>query len=235
MRARSGVLAVAVAAATAAASSAVGAAPAAAWPNPGATTAALSANGCFVGRAAAGGDRLTAAMVRFQSANRLRQTGEPDGRTLERLSSDRARRCNVRPVPDDSGEGRRIVLSQRQNWLWLVRGDGSVAGQGGIVDNDWLPTDTYETGDQCGRPGRGRYHSSEDFSLRIDWFVRFARCKVGFHQIPVSVRTGLPLHEDFYAGTDLRKSHGCLRVPQPLVRQLWRFTKERTKVVVVRG
>jgi hypothetical protein len=210
----------------------VAAPPAAAADDTDAVVERLDDLGCFIGRTADKGDRFTAALIRFQSANGLKQSGELTRRTPARLKSDGARRCDDRPVPRRSGEGRRVVLSQGQNWLWLIREDGTVAGQGGIVDNDWLPQDTYETGDQCGRPGRKRYNSSEDFALRIDYFVRFAYCRVGLHQIPVSNATGRPLHENFYAGTDLRKSHGCLRVPKPLVQQLWRFTKERTAVVV---
>lgn len=224
--------AVAVAVACAA-SLLLGPAPAgAAAPDPATAVQRLDDLGCFMGRPAKDGDRFAAAMIRFQSANDLKQSDEPNRRTLRRLASQDALRCDDRPVPEKSGSGRRVVLSQGQNWLWLVREDGSVAGQGGIVDNDWLPRRTYETGDQCGRPGRARYRSSEDFTLRIDYFVRFAYCRVGLHQIPVSKATGGQLHEDFYAGTDLRKSHGCLRVPRPLVKQLWRFTVQRTKVVV---
>jgi hypothetical protein len=230
MRVRAGVVALAAMLAVP-----VGAGGVALAATPATTTQVLEGLGCFVGRVAGDGDRFSAAVVRFQAANRLEQTGKANRKTRARLAGERAKRCDDRAVPERSGEGRRLVLSQRQNWIWLVREDGTVAAQGGIVDNDWLPRKTYVTGDQCGRPGRARHRSSEDFSLRINYFVRFAECRVGFHEIPVRKSTGQPLHEDFYAGTDLRKSHGCLRVPYPLVRKLWRFTVEPTPVVVIGG
>lgn len=138
-------------------------------------------------------------------------------------------------MPKRTGDGRRIVMSQGQNWLWLVNADGSVQAQGGVVDNDWLPRQTYRTGDQCGRPGRARHNSDlATRTLRIDYFVRFAECIVGFHQIPVSKATGRQIHPDYLAGTDLSKSRGCIRLPQPIIRKLWKFTTKPTEVVVTR-
>ena len=195
--------------------------------------AALEDLGCFIGRSATGGLRLDAAVRRFQIANRLGQTGELNRRTRTRLASPKAARCDVRPVPAHSGNGRRIVMSQGQNWLWLVRADGTVAAQGGVVDNNWLPHRAYATGDQCGRPGRSRYRSTEDDALSINFFVRFAYCKVGFHEIPVSRRTGQKIHPDYLVGTNLTQSHGCVRMAHPLIDRLWQFTEKPTTVVVV--
>ncbi len=190
--------------------------------------------GCFIQGARSGGIRMRAATIRFQAANGLGQSGELTARTLKRLSSAEAIACDDRPVPARTGSGRRIVMSQGQNWLWLVKADGAVAAQGGVVDNDWLPQRTYVTGEQCGRPGRARYRSDPTGGLSIDYFVRFADCTVGFHQIPVARRTDRQIHPDYLAGTDLRESRGCIRLPRPLIKHLWKFTKHDTKVVVTR-
>lgn len=190
--------------------------------------------GCFIGPARAQGPRLQTALIRFQAANGMTQSGRLTKATAKRLRSDESIACDDRPVPPRTGKGRRIVMSQGQNWLWLVEADGSVKAQGGIVDNDWLPQDVYYTGAQCGKPARSRYRTDRSGALQINYFVRFHDCIVGFHEIPVSRRTGQKIHPDHYAGTDLSKSHGCIRMPHPLIRHLYNFAAVRTKVVVTR-
>lgn len=190
--------------------------------------------GCFIGPARAQGPRLQTALIRFQAANGMTQSGELTKATLKRFSSERVIACDDRPVPSRTGKGRRIVMSQGQNWIWMVNADGSVAAQGGVVDNDWLPQTVYYTGAQCGKPARSRYRSDRSGALRIDWFVRFHDCIVGFHQIPVSKRTGRPIHPEHYAGTDLSKSAGCIRMPTATIKRLYDFAEVRTKVVVTR-
>src|SRR5687767_3203138 len=80
------------------------------------------------------GEWTRSAVVRFQSRHRLSQTGSLNNATTRHLYADDARRCDVRPVPR-SGTGRRIVISQRQNWVWLVAAGGRVVGQSGMIDN----------------------------------------------------------------------------------------------------
>ena len=65
-------------------------------------------------------EHVRSAVIRFQSRHRLSPTGNLNGPTTGRLYADDAHRCDVRPVPPGSGSGRRIVISQRQNWVWLV-------------------------------------------------------------------------------------------------------------------
>lgn len=188
--------------------------------------------GCDAGRAHGRvTKRVRAATIRFESANHMRQDGRLDPRTRKRLHASSARRCDDRPVPARSGTGRRIVLSQAQNWVWLVRANGRIAAQGGIVDNDWLPKRTYTVGAQCGRPARSVHRTDESGTLRIDYFTRFS-CRVGFHEIPVRFSTGRLVHPVWYAGTDLAESHGCIRLPRPLARATYRFAAPPTKVVV---
>jgi hypothetical protein len=198
--------------------------------------ARLNSLGCAAGTADGVADeQLRAAVIRFQAVSRLRQTGRLGATTRERLHSATAKRCDDRAIPARSGTGRRIVLSQRQNWVWLVRADGTVKTQGGMVDNDWLPQRTYYTGAQCGRPGRARYNGDLSGRLWLYYFVRFADCNVGFHQIPVRRSDGRQVHASWYAGTDLRESAGCIRLDRRMSRAVWNFTESRTKVVVVEG
>jgi hypothetical protein len=179
-------------------------------------------------------DRHTrSAIVRFQSRVGIRQTGRLDGRTREHLRADDAPRCDRRPVPRGSGHGRRIVVSQAQNWVWLVDRRGEVVAQGGMVDNvAVLRKGSWGTGSYCGRPARVRLNHSG--SVWMDDFVRFAPCGIGFHRIPRSMSTGRQVHPDWYLGTDLDASHGCIRLSQQLARQVWNWTAgTHTRVRVV--
>ena len=190
--------------------------------------------GCFIGEARADGIRFETALIRFQAANGMTQSGDLTKATQRRLAKDNAIACNDRPVPSHTGKGRRIVMSQGQNWLWIVNKNGKVVAQGGVVDNDWLPQDTYVTGAQCGKPARSRYRTDMSGGLEIDYFVRLTQCIVGMHAIPVSKRTGREIHPDYYVGTDLSKSHGCIRMMTPLIKEVYDFAAVPTKVVVTR-
>jgi peptidoglycan hydrolase-like protein with peptidoglycan-binding domain len=218
------------------AASVVVAAPASAVVDRQAAQARLDRLGCSAGAADGVVDsRYRAAVVRFQAANRLAQNGRLNAPTRSRLRSAQPQRCDARPVPANSGAGRRIVISQRQNWVWLVRSGGRVQTQGGMVDNDWLPRRSYRTGAQCGRPARSPVRSDYSGRLLLYNFVRFAECGVGFHQIPVRRSTGRQIHPDWYVGTDMRESHGCIRLTRRMIKAVWRFTAARTRVVVVGG
>src|SRR5262245_17195680 len=70
----------------------------------------LDALGCFIGPVAADGDRFSAAVIRFQAANRLEQTGKLNDKTRDRLAGPDGKRCDDRRIPKNSGEGRRVVL-----------------------------------------------------------------------------------------------------------------------------
>jgi hypothetical protein len=174
------------------------------------------------------------ALVRFQAANRLAQSGSLDDATRTRLYADRPVRCDSRPVPG-SATGRRMVISQRQNYVWLVRSDGSVAAQGGIVDNPrYLNAGTYRSGAKCGRAAKIRDNSDASGRLRLHNFTRFAPCGIGFHQIPQYWSNGAQIHPDFLLGTNYKESHGCIRVSRAMSDRIWAFATIGTKVVVVR-
>lgn len=181
------------------------------------------------------GDHTRSALVRVQTRHGLRPSGRPDAATRRLLASPRAQRCDLRPVPRSSGRGRRVVLSQRQSWIWLVAADGRVVAQGGVVDNPGvLKRGRYRTGSQCGRPARVRVNRSAHGNLLLDHFVRFAPCGIGFHRIPRYVAGGAPLHAEYYLGTDLRgESSGCVRLSERMARTVWDFTAQRASTPVV--
>jgi len=206
-------------------------------PSPVAVTAErrLDALHCDAGRADGRIDEHTrSAVVRFQSRSGLRQTGRFDERTRRRLAATDAPRCDLRPVPPRSGQGRRIVVSQSQNWVWLVAADGRAVAQGGIVDNPTvLHRGSHATGSYCGRAARIRRNQDYGGGLWLDDFVRFAPCGIGFHRIPRHKSTGQQMHPDWLLGTNLSTSHGCVRVSRSVAARVWSFTTRRTPVRAV--
>ena len=172
------------------------------------------------------------AVLRFQSRHGLAQTGRLSAGTRTRLYADTARRCDRRPVPAHSGKGRRILISQKQNWLWMISSKNKVVAQGGIVDNPGvLGRGSHRTGSYCGRAARVKLNRSG--SLWLDNFVRFAPCGIGFHRIPRHMSNGLQLHADNLLGTNLATSHGCIRVSAAMSKRLWNATSGRRTAVRV--
>jgi peptidoglycan hydrolase-like protein with peptidoglycan-binding domain len=215
------------------------AAPAVAAPgSPGARAAEerLAALHCDPGPADGHVDAHTrSALVRFQTRHGLAVTRRLDRETRRLLRSDAGHRCDPRPVPSGTGKGRRIVASQRQNWVWLVGPRGGVVAQGGMVDNpSALRPGSYVTGSYCGRAARIKLNQTTSGTVWLDNFVRFAPCGFGFHRIPRDKSTGAQVHPDWYLGTDLDRSHGCLRLSRAMSLRVWRFTATgRTRVRVV--
>ena len=193
----------------------------------------LNALGCSAGPADGhAGTWTRTAVIRFQAANHLAQTGRMGPRTRARMYGDAPVHCDRRPVPGGSS-GRRIVISQRQNYVWLVRADGSVVAQGGIVDNPrYLRPGTYSAGSKCGRAAKIRNNTDASGRLRLRDFTRFAPCGIGFHQIPQYRSTLAQIHPDHLLGTNERESHGCIRVSRRMAERVWDFASIGTKVVV---
>jgi hypothetical protein len=198
----------------------------------------LNALGCQAGPADGDlGAWTRSAVLRFQSRQGLPQHGRLDERTRRKLYAEgrwEAARCDRRPVPGHSGHGRRIVISQQQNWVWLVGGAGRVLAEGGMVDNPRvLRRGAHATGSYCGRASRIRLNQSTSGTVWLDNFVRFAPCGIGFHRIPRYKSSGRQIHADWVLGTDLAESHGCIRLSAALSRKVWHFTVRRTPVRVV--
>jgi hypothetical protein len=195
----------------------------------------LNALGCHAGPADGKIGRWTrSAVVRFQSRAGLKQSAHLEDRTRKALHAADAPRCDRRPVPAGSGRGRRIVISQAQNWVWLVGPAGGVVAQGGMVDNPGvLGKGSYGVGSYCGRAARIRLNQAESGAVWLDNFVRFAPCGIGFHRIPRYKSNGHQIHADWILGTDMAKSHGCIRLSRQLSNTVWNFTTRRTPVRVV--
>jgi peptidoglycan hydrolase-like protein with peptidoglycan-binding domain len=176
-----------------------------------------------------------AGIMRFQAANRLGQTGRIGKPTRTKLDADEPVRCDDRPVARHSHGGRRVVVSQRQNYVWLVRASGRVAAQGPMVDNPKvLHRGTYRAGSKCGRSAKIVNNSDVTGEFRLHNFVRFAPCGIGFHQIPKYWSNGRLLHSKHLLGTNDRRSHGCIRVSGAMSKRIWDFVHTGTRVVVVR-
>jgi len=195
----------------------------------------LNQLGCKAGPVdGAMGEWTRSAVLRFQSRHRLPQSGRLTAATTRKLYADDARRCDVRPVPPQSGTGRRIVISQRQNWVWLVASGGRVVAQSGMLDNPRVLGPGWKrVGSYCGRTAKIRHNTSG--SLWLDNFTRFAACGIGFHRIPRSMSSGNQIHPDWLVGTNLRQSHGCIRVPKAFSARVWDFGRIGTRVRVVPG
>ncbi len=195
----------------------------------------LNALHCNAGPAdGVAGQWTRSAVIRFQSRIWIAQTGKLDKRTQKRLFSKGAPRCDVRPVPSKSGKGRRIVISQQQNWVWLVSRNGGILAQGGMVDNPGvLSRGAHRSGSYCGRAARIKLNQAESGTVWLDKFVRFAPCGIGFHRVPRYKSSGDQIHADWILGTNLAESHGCIRLSRSLSDKVWSFTTRRTPVRVV--
>lgn len=193
----------------------------------------LNQLGCHAGPANGDiGPHTRSAVIRFQAANGLAQSGRLTSVTRNRLNAARQVRCDRRPVLR-SGTGRRVVLSQRQNYVWLVRAGGTVAAQGPVIDNPGvLGTGTYRVGSKCGRAAKIRMNSDAGGSLWLPYFTRFAPCGIGFHRIPVSKSSGRQIHPDWMLGTNMQRSHGCVRLSRGMAARMWDFATAGTRVVV---
>ncbi|QWC85492.1 L,D-transpeptidase family protein [Nocardioidaceae bacterium] len=190
---------------------------------------------CAPGRADGTVDERTrAAVTRFQSASGLKQSGRLNPATRQALRAPGAADCLDRPVPARSGQGRRIVVSQTQNFLWMVGRDGNAFHRAPVVDNpDVLSPGTWRTGSYCGRAAR--IWRNQDLTYR-EWlygFVRFAPCGIGFHRIPIWQSTGKQIHPDWWLGTDMDASEGCIRLDRRTMQRVWDFTARATTTVVV--
>lgn len=128
------------------------------------------------------------------------------------------------PPPAASGSGRRVVYSNRDQRVWLVEENGSVAR-------------TYLVSGRVGLPAVGTYrmfstsrHTSSG-AVRMEYMMRFARGRklaIGFHTIPVR-RNGSALQSISELGS--HRSHGCVRQNPVDAEFLWGWAGVGTVVV----
>ena len=131
-------------------------------------------------------------------------------------------------LPEDSGEGRRIVFSQSRQRVWLV----DEAAQ--VVRTYLVSGSVYDNLD----PGTFSVYSRSESAVGIDdsgtmqYFVRFTTgdegAAIGFHDIPVD--QGAPVQTAAELGTP--QSHGCIRQRLEDAIALWEFAPIGTAVVV---
>ena len=129
-------------------------------------------------------------------------------------------------VPRDSGSGHRVVFSESEQRVWLVR-DG-----GGVERTYPVSGSVYDNLD----PGSYEVFSHSETATGIDgsalrYMVRFTHgdnAAIGFHSIPLM--DGEPMQTRAELGTPL--SHGCVRQALPDAKALWRFAPVGTQVVV---
>jgi lipoprotein-anchoring transpeptidase ErfK/SrfK len=129
-------------------------------------------------------------------------------------------------LPANSGTGRRIVYSNKQQRIWLVEANGVVSH-------------TYLVSGRHGLPSVGVHQvyskvpSSPSGDLTLPWTLRFAVSTSGnpidIHGIPLRP-DGSPIEDDSQLGTPL--SHGCLRMKQADAKFVWDWSTVGTTVVV---
>jgi len=131
-------------------------------------------------------------------------------------------------LPDNSGQGRRVVFSRSAQRVWLVDRSNAVAStylvSGSVTNN--LGPGSYSV------YSRSRWAVGVDDSGVMQYFVRFAHgqhAAIGFHSIPTKL--GKPLQKISQLGSP--QSHGCIRQNMPDAIALWNFAPDGTKVVVV--
>lgn len=136
-------------------------------------------------------------------------------------------------LPANSGEGRRLVYSKTNQWVWAVEADGSVskhhAVSGRRTWNQPLPG-TYNVF------SRSSYTCSIlDPSVCWRYMVRFTKGpggdNIGFHEIPTNLRTGNRLQADWQLGQPL--SAGCIRQSTSDALWVWNWAPVGTRVVVL--
>lgn len=149
---------------------------------------------------------------------------EEFGNVAEGLGDDAA---DQPPVPDNSGEGRRIVYSNSEQRIWLVEADGTV-------------TDTYLVSGKAGVPAPGTYEvfSKSELAhagyndITMSHMVRFAHGRtlaIGFHAIPHDGR-GRPLQSEDELGE--YRSAGCVRQSPGHAAALYEWADIGTPVII---
>ena len=132
-------------------------------------------------------------------------------------------------LPADSGTGRRIVYSNRQQRVWAVDESGAVVK-------------THQVSGRIGTPGVGTYRvwSRSETTCAVSnsavcwrWMIRFAigpnGGNVGFHEIPL--KNGAPVQTESQLGQAL--SGGCVRQATADAEWMWEWAQVDTVVVVV--
>ena len=133
------------------------------------------------------------------------------------------------PLPEGSGQGRRIVYSVEQQRVWLVEADEQVSASWLVSGRRGIPKPgTYHVF------SRSRWSSASGGRVRMEFMVRFVKTRglaIGFHSIPVD-RRGRPIQSEDELGQP--RSRGCVRQKRADAEHLWNWAPNGTTVNVTR-
>jgi lipoprotein-anchoring transpeptidase ErfK/SrfK len=136
-----------------------------------------------------------------------------------------------KPLPAASGIGRRIVYQQSTMHLWVVESDGRVVRDYAVTGRPgWPLVGTYHVFSTSSATVSPKYH------VTFDWMVRFAHghsLDIGFHDIPRSMSTGIPIQSEVALGAPVGHG-GCVRQRTVDAKWLYGWATIGTTVVVLR-
>lgn len=139
----------------------------------------------------------------------------------------------VSPLPENSGEGKRIVYSLSRQQVWAVEADGTVVHSHEVASRRHHTASGYLL-----TPGRYKVFSKSPLSLHatygMRWWMGFARTyrsSIGFHAIPYNRRSRVPWHGSADLGQT--RSNGCVRQADADAEFLYRWAPLGTPVFVV--
>ena len=134
------------------------------------------------------------------------------------------------PLPENSGEGRRLVYSRTDQRVWAV-------DENNVVIRSWLVAGSkYENE----TPGVHHVYSKSEVTTAwngkayLKWMVRYIKTdigNIGFHQIPTHVSDGSVYQTEAELGQ--RLSGGCQRQAELDALFVWDFATIGTTVVVL--
>lgn len=146
------------------------------------------------------------------------------------LSSVASAGSDAPPLPENSGEGRRLVYDRAGQRVWAVGKDGSII-------RSWLVSGSKYSNEL---PGTHEVYSRSEMSTAwngkayLPHMVRWLKTDIGaigFHAIPIHVNDGTAYQTDAELGT--RLSGGCQRQANLDADFVWAWADIGTKVVVV--
>lgn len=147
--------------------------------------------------------------------------------------------ANPRPLPENTGKGKRIVFHNGLNWVWIVNENEEVVKSVPVSGREGVP-----------KPGKYRVMSKSEFSqsiffpeIKMKWSVRFAispngKNTISFHSIPTCAWEGGhcspvgPMQTVEQLGTF--QSGGCVRMLDVDAEFLHNFVEVGTRVLVLK-
>lgn len=156
---------------------------------------------------------------------------EPQQTPVQSASPSAKPKAGEWPLPENSGEGKRIVYDLDDNYVWLVE-DGDDVKRSYLVSGTkfgQLEPGTFEIYKK--REHTTSYHGIETMNYMVSFYKTPKGNGIGFHDIPEFIDSGEPVQTLAQLGTSL--SDGCVRQARPDAIALWEFSEVGMKVVVV--